>query len=131
MTVSLMMIVLPEEIMLRNWYCDMKPEKEIHIKMTNKEYEIIRGKMQDAGVVNMSAFMRKMAIDGYMILLDLSDVNEVVRLLKINSNNLNQVAKKANESGIIYIQDIRQLQNQQSEIWEAVKEILVRLSNIN
>jgi len=99
--------------------------------MTNKEYEIIRGKMQDAGVVNMSAFMRKMAIDGYMILLDLSDVNEVVRLLKINSNNLNQVAKKANESGIIYIQDIRQLQNQQSEIWEAVKEILVRLSNIN
>ena len=87
--------------------------------------------MQDAGVVNMSAFMRKMAIDGYMILLDLSDVNEVVRLLKINSNNLNQVAKKANESGIIYIQDIRQLQNQQSEIWEAVKEILVRLSNIN
>ena len=126
-----MMIVLPEEIMLRNWYCDMKPEKEIHIKMTNKEYEIIRGKMQDAGVVNMSAFMRKMAIDGYMILLDLSDVNEVVRLLKIYSNNLNQVAKKANESGIIYIQDIRQLQNQQSEIWEAVKEILVRLSNIN
>ena len=99
--------------------------------MTNKEYEIIRGKMQDAGVVNMSAFMRKMAIDGYMILLDLSDVNEVVRLLKINSNNLNQVAKKANESGIIYIQDIRQLQNQQSEIWEAVKKILVRLSNIN
>ena len=131
MTVSLMMIVLPEEIMLRNWYCDMKPEKEIHIKITNKEYEIIKGKMQDAGVVNMSAFMRKMAIDGYMILLDLSDVNEVVRLLKINSNNLNQVAKKANESGIIYIQDIRQLQNQQSEIWEAVKEILVRLSNIN
>ena len=126
-----MMIVLPEEIMLRNWYCDMKPEKEIHIKITNKEYEIIKGKMQDAGVVNMSAFMRKMAIDGYMILLDLSDVNEVVRLLKINSNNLNQVAKKANESGIIYIQDIRQLQNQQSEIWEAVKEILVRLSNIN
>ena len=126
-----MMIVLLEEIMLRNWYCDMKPEKEIHIKMTNKEYEIIRGKMQDAGVVNMSAFMRKMAIDGYMILLDLSDVNEVVRLLKINSNNLNQVAKKANESGIIYIQDIRQLQNQQSEIWEAVKDILVRLSNIN
>ena len=126
-----MMIVLPEEIMLRNWYCDMKPEKEIHIKMTNKEYEIIRGKMQDAGVVNMSAFMRKMAIDGYMILLDLSDVNEVVRLLKINSNNLNQVAKKANESDIIYIQDIRRLQNQQSEIWEAVKEILVRLSNIN
>ena len=99
--------------------------------MTNKEYEIIRGKMQDAGVVNMSAFMRKMAIDGYMILLDLSDVNEVVRLLKINSNNLNQVAKKANESDIIYIQDIRRLQNQQSEIWEAVKEILVRLSNIN
>ena len=99
--------------------------------MTNKEYEIIRGKMRDAGVVNMSAFIRKMAIDGYMILLDLSDVNEVVRLLKINSNNLNQVARKANESGIIYIQDIRQLQNQQSEIWEAVKKILVRLSNIN
>ncbi len=82
------------------------------------------------GVKNMSGFMRKMAIDGYLIMLDLSDVKEVVRLLKINSNNLNQYAKKANQTGSIYQSDIKNLQKQFAEIWDVLKEILVRLSNI-
>ncbi len=82
------------------------------------------------GVKNMSGFMRKMAIDGYLIMLDLSDVKEVVRLLKINSNNLNQYAKKANQTGSIYQSDIKDLQKQFTEIWDVLKEILVRLSNI-
>ena len=74
--------------------------------------------------------MKKMAIDGYIIVLDLSDVKEVVRLLRINSNNLNQYAKKANETGNIYIQDIKQIKEQQEEIWIAVKDVLARLAAI-
>ncbi len=79
---------------------------------------------------NMSAFMRKMAIDGYVIRLDLSDINEFSRLLRINANNLNQYAKKANQTGNIYLEDIKELQKQQEELWIALKEFLKPLSTL-
>ncbi|WP_026527765.1 plasmid mobilization protein [Butyrivibrio sp. VCD2006] len=107
-----------------------KTDTQILIKISKSDKEKIRERMESMGVRNLSAFMRKMAIDGYIINLDLSDVKEVVRLLKINSNNLNQYAKKANQTGNIYLENIKELQRQQDEIWEAVKAILVRLSNI-
>ena len=78
----------------------------------------------------MAAYIRKMAIDGYVIRLDLSDVKEVARLLRINSNNLNQYAKRANETGSIYLEDIKELQRQQEKLWELMKAILQRLSTI-
>jgi hypothetical protein len=57
-------------------------------------------------------------------------VKEVVRLLRINSNNLNQYAKKANETGSIYLDDVKELQTQQAELWKKLKEILRRLAEI-
>ena len=107
-----------------------RTDTQIFIKISQEDKDKILARMHDAGVTNLSAYMRKMAIDGHMILLDLTDVNEAVRLMKINSNNLNQYAKKANQTGSIYIEDINQLKDQQQEIWEVLKEILVRLSNI-
>ena len=107
-----------------------KHRNEIHVRVSEEERASIRDRMESAGVKNLNAYMKKMAIDGYIIVLDLSDIKEVVRLLRINSNNLNQYAKKANENGSIYQQDIKQLQNQQEEIWIAVKDILARLAAI-
>lgn len=117
-------------VMHLNWYFDMKTDTEIHFKLSAADKEKILSKMNDAGVTNLSAYMRKMAIDGYMIMLDLSDINEAVRLMKINSNNLNQYAKKANQTGGVFLEDINELKTQQQEIWNVLKEILIRLSNI-
>ena len=104
--------------------------ESILIKMTPEDINAIKAKMEQAGIKNRSAYIRKMARDGYIIMLDLSDLKEVLRLLRINSNNLNQYAKKANETGSIYQQDIQQLKKQQEEIWIAVKDILARLAAI-
>ncbi len=72
-----------------------------------------------------------MAIDGYIIRMNLSDVKEAVRLLRINSNNLKSVCKKANETGsIIYIDDVKELQKQQKELWQNLEEILRHLVEI-
>lgn len=71
-----------------------------------------------------------MALDGYCVNLDLRDVKEVVSLLRYCSNNLNQYAKRANETGSIYAEDIQDLKQRQLEIWEATKEILARLATI-
>ena len=101
----------------------------VWIKPGDKEK--IRKRMEEAGIRNMSAYIRKMAIDGYVIKLDLSDVKEVSRLLRINANNINQYAKRANETGSIYTEDIRDLQTSLDEIWEGAKEIMARLAAIS
>ena len=116
--------------LLRNWCFDMEKNTEIHFRISEYDKDRIKAKMESAGVKNLSAYIMKMAIDGYIIVLDLSDIKEVVRLMRINSNNLNQYAKKANETGSIYLQDIQQLKVQQEEIWIAVKDVLARLAAI-
>ena len=100
------------------------------IKLKEGDRKKLYRRMEEAGMVNMSAFIRKMAIDVYVIKLDLSEMNEFTRLLRINSNNLNQYAKKANETGNIYLADIKELQRQQDELWNAMKEFLKPLSDL-
>ena len=102
----------------------------IRIMLKKGDREKIREHMKEAGIENMSAFIRKMAIDGYVIHLDLSDVNEVSRLLRINANNINQIAKKANETDNIYYSEIKRIQNGQDQIWMMMKAILQRLSTV-
>ena len=87
-------------------------------------------KQKGLGIRNTGAYMRKMAMDGYCVNLDLSDVAQVSTLLRRCSNNLNQYAKRANESGSIYAEDIRDLQKRLDELWEMQKLILKRLSGI-
>ena len=77
------------------------------------------------------AYIRKMALDGYCVKLDLQDLKELTRLLRICSNNLNQYAKKANETGSIYQADIQDLQMRLDDLWQAAKELLVRLASIS
>ena len=94
------------------------------------ERDIVRRRMEEAGITNMAAYIRKMAIDGYVIRLDLSDIKEASRLLRINANNINQYAKRANETGSIYLEDIKDIQAQQEKLWELMKEILQRIATI-
>ena len=109
----------------------MEPrKKQIHFMVNDIELELIKKRMEEAGIKSLGAYMRKMAIDGYTIRLDLSDMREAVRLLRIDSNNLNQYAKKANETGSIYVQDIEDLKKRQDELWKLMKEILNRLASI-
>ena len=104
--------------------------ESILIKMTPEDINAIKAKMEQAGIKNRSAYIRKMARDGYVIMLDLSDIKEVIRLLRINSDTLNLCAEKINDSGVASQEDIKVLQSQQEEIWEAVRGILERLGNI-
>ncbi len=102
----------------------------VRVWIKPEERKLIERRMKEAGIRNMSAYIRKMAIDGYVIRLDLSDLKEVSRLMGINSNNLNQYAKKANETGSIYLKDIKVLQEQHEKIWEELREIKLKLASI-
>ncbi len=102
----------------------------IYFMVTEREYDLIQEKMEQANVCNMSAFIRKMAIDGFVIRLDLSDVREMVRLLRITSNNVNQIAKRANETRNIYEADINDLRNRYDGLWNKAEDILRALAEL-
>ena len=104
--------------------------EELKIRISPEDKERIKMKMEDAGILNMSAYVRKMALDGICVRLDLEDVRQLIVLLQRCSNNLNQYAKRANETGNIYAADIEDLQNRLDEIWELSRQSLVRLAAI-
>ena len=107
-----------------------KRNHNVHFVVNEIEEELIKRRMEEAGIKNIGVFMRKMAIDGYTINLDLSDMKEALRLLRISSNNLNQYAKKANETGKVYAEDIKDIKARQDELWKILKEILSRLTGL-
>lgn len=104
--------------------------KEIHFVVSEEEINRIRTKMEEMEIRSLSAYLRKMALDGYCVKLELDDIKEMISLLRRCSNNLNQYAKRANETGNIYVDDIKELEMQLENIWQTAKEILARLSTI-
>ena len=93
-------------------------------RVTEKERDLIRKKMKQAGMQNLRAYLLKMAIDGRIIRIDLTGVTEMNRLLGNVSNNINQIARKVNETGSAHLIDIEDIQARQDEIWKQQKEIL-------
>ena len=108
----------------------MERTEMLHFRVTPQELERINTKREEIGIRSLSAYLRKMAMDGYCVNLDLTDVKTMSTLLRRCSNNLNQYAKKANETGSIYSEDIHDLQTRLDEIWELQKELLKKLSAI-
>ncbi len=68
-----------------------------------EELELIHQKMQQYGTENLSAYLRKMALDGYVVKLDLPELKELVSLMRRSSNNLNQLTRKVHETGRVYM----------------------------
>ena len=92
-----------------------------------QEMELIRQKMAQFGTDNLSAYLRKMAIDGYAVKLDLPELREAVAMLGRYNGNINQIAKRANETGRVYDTDIQEIRASQKEIWKKIDELLTRL----
>ena len=105
-----------------------KKDKRIFVKINKEEEQLIEQKMALAHITNKSAYMRKMAIDGFIINVDISDLTEAVRLLRTVSNNVNQIAKHTNETGAIYKSDIEEIKANYESIIESIRE---SLENIN
>ena len=102
----------------------------IRFRVTPEEREMIESKMAQFGTSNMAAYLRKISIDGYVVRLNLPELREMVSLLRRSSNNLNQIAKRVNETSRIYDADIDCLKENQEKIWSAANGILTRLASI-
>lgn len=95
-----------------------------------KELDLIKQKMALIGTENMSAYLRKMAIDGFVINLDMPELRELMVTMKRISNNENQIAKRLNEGGGIYETDLEEIKKNQDEIYEGIRKILASLAKL-
>lgn len=103
---------------------------QLHFFVTPQENTVIRQRMAETGIINQSAYLRKMALDGYIIHLDMTEIRELTRLLSICSNNLNQYVKRANETGRIYAADIEDLSERLDIIRDQVGLVLRKFANV-
>jgi len=105
-----------------------KRDIRLRFRVTPEEKALIEEKMTQVGTSNMEAYLRKMSIDGYILKLDLPEIKEMISLLRRSSNNLNQISKRVNQTGRLYGEDMEDILRKQERLWQAVNEILSKLS---
>lgn len=98
--------------------------------VSEEEKELIRAKMELCGTTNFSAYLRKMAIDGYAVNLELPELREMVSLLRRSSNNLNQLTRRVHETGRFYDADLEELRQSYDGLWDAAQKILTALAKL-
>ena len=100
-----------------------KKSVRVEFVMSEQEAELVKERMAELGITNLSAYLRKMAVDGYIIHLDMGDIQEMIRLLRICSNNLNQYTRRANETGSIYAADVEDLRTRLDDLWNGMDKL--------
>lgn len=101
----------------------------LHVMVTEDEFNTIHQRMTEAGITNTGAYIRKMALNGYVLNVDLAPIRELVSLQRRCANNLNQVAIHANTYGV-YPEEIKALQKDYTALWGSLSKLLKDLAII-
>jgi hypothetical protein len=104
---------------------------QVKFRVTPEERKIIDKRMEQAGTNNMAAYLRKMAIDGYVVKLELPELRDLISLLRRTSNNFNQIARRVNSTDRIYADDIQEMKTMIEQTWEATNKVLEKLAAID
>ena len=102
----------------------------LYVWLSPEEQQAIKDRMEQTGIHNMSAYVRKMALNGYVLQVDLSPVRELVSLQRRCANNLNQAALHVNTYGGLYPNDLQALQKDYSDLWGPLSELLEKLAQV-
>ena len=99
-------------------------------RVTEEEYAQIQARMALVGTANLSAFLRKLALDGRIVLLDMDELKTLVSILRRTSANVNQIAKRVNSTSRVYENDLAEIQNRLGEVWLALDDVLRKLAAV-
>ena len=103
---------------------------QLNFRVTEREKQLIEERMQEIGTTNREAYLRKIAIDGMLVKLEVPELKEILSLMRYSSNNINQIARRLNETGRIYEVDITDVQNQQEQLWDMLNSLITKISGI-
>ena len=108
-----------------------KRDVQLNFRVSPEELALIEQKMAQLGTKNREAYLRKMALDGYVVRLDLPELKELVSLMRRSSNNLNQLTRRVHETGRIYDADLEDISQRQEALWDGVHRILTQLAKLS
>lgn len=103
----------------------------IEFQLTENELEILQERMKVLGIENTSAYVRKMVLNGYILTLNMPELKEMISLQRYTSNNINQIAKRLNETGRIYNDDMEEIKFNQKKLWNGINRILAKLTKVS
>ena len=98
--------------------------------LDEKEHALLEEKMAEARIQNREAYIRKMILDGYVLRIDFTDVKRMVWLLSNATKNLNQVAKRANETRSVSAGDVRVLREDYEKLWRVARDMMKKLAKL-
>ncbi len=104
--------------------------KQIIFWVSPAEETMIEARMSQLGTKSLSAYLRKMAIDGLIINVQIPELQEIISLLRRCSNNLNQIARQVNATGRLYDAEMEQMLQYQEESWQAMNQLLAKLASL-
>lgn len=104
---------------------------QLNFRVSPRELELIEKKMSQVGTKNREAYLRKMAIDGIVVNLEIPELKELLSLMRYTSNNINQLTRRVHETGRIYDADLDDILQKQDALWDGLKEILTQLGKIS
>lgn len=102
---------------------------QLNFRVTEREKQLIEERMQEMGTTNREAFLRKIAIDGMIVKLEVPELKEILSLMRRTSSNVNQIARRLNETGRIYDADIEDVQARQKRLWNSLNELLTKINS--
>ena len=108
-----------------------KRDVQLNFRVSSEELALIEQKMAQLGTSNREAYLRKMALDGYVVRLELPELKELVSLMRYSSNNLNQLTRRVHETGRIYDADLEDISQRQEALWDGVHRILTQLAKLS
>lgn len=107
-----------------------KRDVQLNFRVSAHELELIQARMSQLGTKNREAYLRKMAIDGLIVNLEIPELKELLSLMRYAGNNLNQLTRRMHETGRIYDTDLEDILKKQDTLLDGVKEILTQLGNL-
>lgn len=103
---------------------------QVKFRVTPEERRLIESRMAEFGTKNMGAYLRKMAIDGYIVKLNFKELSELLSLLRRTSASVNQIAKRINSTGRIYSEDLAEIREGQEEICNMMKMLINKITAV-
>lgn len=107
-----------------------KRDVQLNFRVSPHELELIQTRMSQLGTKNREAYLRKMAIDGLIVNLEIPELKELLSLMRYAGNNLNQLTRRVHETGRIYDADLEDILQKQDALLDGVKEILTQLGTL-
>lgn len=98
--------------------------------LTEEEMKMVHKRMAQMGTTNREAYMRKMALDGYILRLEIPELKEYVAMQRVYSKRFNEIAKRVNETGRLYPEDVAEMKEMVGKLKEQMDFVLTKVNKL-